>query len=317
MRLVLVLVLILVGILEIPLTNDFKTTPLVSGEVKGKEIGGRKFFSPAAISSAPPSPSPSPFPSPSLLPSPTPTPSSFPHPSPRIIQEIILLAAEKRLQDQKLELVFPELNHTQEWFLEIEFELVSKEDTLGFDDPGLTIHLDGHLAYRQSAFESGIKKVSFKPRFFSDQPQTLTVWSGNSGDGLKETYTIIKNIKLITQNKRHFTETEPISDLVVTVDSEDFLTLEWTSPQSNDSNLNKTLAYQIRYSSASITTLNWSQAQLGEIFLPSNFSPQSPTTKELALIKAPLIDVGYLAIRSLDSTGSFSPLGDNVPFLLR
>jgi len=142
----------------------------------------------------------------------------------------------------------------------------------------------------------------------------LSIWSGNNGDELKDTSAIIKKIRLIFKDKHDFIETEAINNLIVTVDSEEYATLEWDAPQTNDANLGKPLAYDIRYLSEPITLENWFQAQSIEIFLPQFFSPHSSGFREIILIKAPQIVFGYLAIRSIDSAGALSPLGESIPY---
>ncbi|MFH1958800.1 MAG: hypothetical protein ABIJ22_00500 [Patescibacteria group bacterium] len=337
MRLILVLGLLLVGVLEIPLFYDLEINQINNGEVKGEEV---KLQNPVVQNGFPSPPSPSfPFPSPlplsplplspppSLIPaSPQPLQAIFskttlkttlkttPEITPETTPEIFLLNKKTKLKDEELKLNFPNLDSNQSWLLYIEYNLISVEDLLGFDDPGFTVYIDDQLAYQQSAFETGTKIISFNPKFFSNQPQTLTIWSGNSGDELKNTYAVINSIKLISQSTRSIIETEPINDLVITVDSAEYLTLEWIAPQTDGQNLNRVLAYDIRYSSNLITQENWSQAQLAEIFLPQDFSPQSPGIEEIILIKAPLIDFGYITIRSIDSSGQISPLGTSVLF---
>ena len=316
MRPTLVWGLILVGVLRVPLFHDFEIQPAIESGVKGEEV---EFKSPLPQRTAPTPPStPRPSTTPTNIPQfnnvvrPTNAPEISPQPTPQLIEEIFLLITETELKDERLEIDFPVLDLNQDWFLVIEYDLISVEDTLGFDHPGFTIHIDDRLAYQQSVFENETKVIEFNPKVFSDHPQTLSIWSGNRGDELKDTYTIIKNIKLIPQDNHRFIETEPINDLVVTFDSEDFLTLEWSSPEITDLNLGRVLAYDIRYLSEPITSENWLQAQPVEVFSPHEFSPQFPKTKEIALVKDPLVKSGYLAIRSLDSTGELSPLGESV-----
>jgi hypothetical protein len=314
MRLILILSLVIVGVLELPLTFDLKNKQIIGGEVKEEEVEFRNHLFKKIT------------PTPSLVRRPSSTPisttqlASKPKVShtanPQTAQEISLLAVKTNLKDKKLEINLPALDFSKNWFLVIEYDLISVEDVLGFDNPGLTIHIDERLAYQQSALESGSRIVSFNPAVFSHQPQILTIWSGNSGDEIKDTHLIIKMIKLVLQGDYDFIETEPINDLIVTVDNEPLFTLEWSSPKTNDSNLRKALAYDIRYSSEPISKENWPQSQSVEVFLPQDFSPQFSKNKEVILIKSPSIDSGYLSIRSLDSTGLLSPLGKNVFFML-
>ena len=318
MKLVLILSLVLVGVLEIPLTHDSKIKPISKGEVKGEEVNFQKFSKSIVKENVSVLPLPSPrsfLTLTSISISPSPLPSPPPTPFIQNVKEIILLDEVKELKDEELRIDFSSLDLNQNWFLSIEFNLISVEDVLGFDCPSLTIHIDDYLVYQHSFFEDEIKKISFNPKVFSSQPQILSIWSGNNGDEFKDTYAIIKSIKLIFQNDYSFIEIESINDLVVTIDSKDFFTLEWSSPKTNDFNLNKVLAYDIRYSSELITPENWSKAQPVEIFLPQDFSPQSPKTKEIILIKTPLINSGYLAIRSINSINLLSPLGENVFFI--
>jgi len=313
MRIILILSLVMVGVLELPLSFDLKTKQVMEGKVRGKEVGFKNRL-PKKIT--PPAPSAAHR----LSPTPTSTPQLVSSPKASLavnsqtLQEISLLTVETKLKDKKMEINFSDLDFSKNWFLRIEYDLISVENALGFDNPSLTIHIDKHLAYQQSALENGIGIVSFNPTVFSDQPQTLSIWSGNSGDELKDTHSIIKNIELVLQGDYDFIESEPINDLIVTTNSEGFFTLEWSSPKTNDSNLGKALAYDIRYSSEPMNQENWLQSQSAEVLLPQYFSPQLPKNKEVILIKSPPIDSGYLAIRSLDSTGLLSPLGKNASF---
>lgn len=314
MRLILILSLVIVGVLELPLTFDLKNKQIIGGEVMGERVKLEKKL-PKKITFTP---------SPLHRPSPTPISTSQLASGPKVshttnpqtAQEISLIAVETKLKDKKLEINFPALDFSKNWFLIIEYDLISLEDVLGFDNPGLTIHIDEHLAYQQSALESGVRIVSFNPAVFSHQPQILTIWSGNSGDEIKDTHLIIKNIKLVLQDDSNFIETEPINDLIVTIDNGALFTLEWSSSKTNDFNLGKALAYDIRYSSEPISKENWLQSQSAEVLLPQDFSPHFSKNKEVILIKSPSIDSGYLSIRSLDSTGLLSPPGKNVFFRL-
>ncbi|MBT4004603.1 MAG: hypothetical protein HN846_00225 [Candidatus Pacebacteria bacterium] len=297
MRLVLVLGLVLVGLLEIPLLSESK----VEKEIRDGEVSG-------VISLASPSSRPSLAPTPTNTPKPTPTPKiTLP-----IIKEIVLLDQEKKLKDEKIEIFIPKLDQSKLWYLELEFDLRSEEDALGFDSPGFTIHLDDQLVYQRSIFETGPQIVVFNLTYFSNNPHLLSLWSGNAGDKLKDTFAIIEKIKLVPYTNHSFIETAAIDDLAITIDNNRYFTLEWSSPKNNDISLGKPLAYEIRYSSESMTLKNWSQAQKTERFLPLYFSPQSPGSKEIILIKTPTISYGYLAIRSIDSAGELSPLGKNV-----
>jgi len=316
MKSILILSLVLMGLVEIPLFNDLKTKEImVGGEVKGEEITIQRLSEPTVQNNASSFISPSPCLSstPTSIIQSTDTPKTFP----LITEEMILLDQEKKLKDEKLEFFFPELDQSKTWYLRVVFELNSVEDVLGFDSPGFTIHVDDRLAYQRSVFETGVETISFNLAAFSNTPQTLSIWSGNTGDEFKDTFAIIKKIKLISKNTHHFIETEVINDLLVTVDSDEYFTLEWSSPKTNDVNLEKPLAYEIRYLSEQITSENWSQAQLAEVFLPQNFSPQAAGSKEIVLVKKPAIARGYLVIRSIDSAGILSPLGESVLFKVK
>jgi hypothetical protein len=312
MKLILILGLVLVGLFEMQLSSDLKTKKeIMVGEVKGEEVTIHKFSEPAAKNSAPSFPPPSPHPQPS--------PASTPKPEviPQTAKEIILLDKQQELKNETLKIALPELDTSNIWYLELELGLSSTEDVLGFDSPGFTIHVDDYLVYQRSFFEDGPDLISFNVAAFSNIPQSLSIWSGNTGDELKDTYSTIKKIRLIPKDNHDFIETEVINDLSITVDTQDYLTLEWSSPQTNDNNLEKPLAYEIRYSSELITLENWFQAKKVEMLLPSDFSPPVSGSKEIALIKAPPLNSGYLAIRSIDSAGILSPLGEIVPFKVK
>jgi hypothetical protein len=299
----------MIGVLELPQNYDFLFKQATEGEVKGKEIESKN-PSPRKFS-----PTPSPSPHPSLTPAPTllvsEKPSLSPTPSPQIEKIVTLLDKKVTLKNEKLELKLPSLNMDQ--LLYVEFDLISVENLLGFDEPGFTLKVDDQLAYQQLASETGTKIISFTPFIFSNQPLKLTFWSGNTGDNLNDTYAIIKNIRLIINNG-DFIETEPINDLVMTVDNDNHSTIEWTSPDTNDQKLTKALAYEIRYSPQPLTVDNWAQSPEVEIVLPKSISPHFPKTKEVVLVKTPSINAGYLAIRSFNSMGSLSPLGKSVSF---
>ncbi|MBT4681322.1 MAG: hypothetical protein HOB74_04660, partial [Candidatus Pacebacteria bacterium] len=232
MRLVLVLGLVLVGLLEIPLLSESK----VEKEIRDGEVSG-------VISLASPSSRPSLAPTPTNTPKPTPTPKiTLP-----IIKEIVLLDQEKKLKDEKIEIFIPKLDQSKLWYLELEFDLRSEEDALGFDSPGFTIHLDDQLVYQRSIFETGPQIVVFNLTYFSNNPHLLSLWSGNAGDKLKDTFAIIEKIKLVPYTNHSFIETAAIDDLAITIDNNRYFTLEWSSPKNNDISLGKPLAYEIRY----------------------------------------------------------------------
>ncbi len=319
MRLVLSLSLVLIGILVIPSSDKLQLKGTkASNEVKKildevtEKVTPQPVFVPKTVSHEPSSPSPSP--SPSLSPS--------PHPKLKSVSlthlttpptKLILLDQRRELKDERWEISFPKLDPNQNWHLELEFELNSVENGLGFDNPGFKIWIDEKMVYQRSALEQGPRIIGFSLASFTS-PHTLSIWSGNTGDKLKNTWTVINKIQLTSQSSSNIIETEKIDDLVVTVDSSRYSTLEWTSPSTNDVQLMKPFAYELRYSSDVITSQNWSQAQLGEIIWPHCFSPLASGSQTVVLIKTPPLKRGHLAIRSIDSIGTMSTLGESVPF---
>ncbi len=230
---------------------------------------------------------------------------------PSLEKELVLLKDSTELKDRELDLNFPLLSENKSWLVEISFELISVENLVGFDEPALTIKVDDHLVYQQSFLESGEGRIRFNPYLFSKFPQKLSLWSGNRGDNLGDSYTVIKSINIVDQGSPSFIEIEPINEVEISRDNEGFLTLEFYSPQTNDKNLNRALSYEVRSFSKIITQQNWDQAELVEVIFPKLFSPQSPGSKEVVLIRVPPSS-SYLAIRSFDSTGELSPLGKNI-----
>lgn len=309
-KLVLFFALIMIGVLEIPQFPEIKIEKInIQGEVKGEESRA-----PAPTPSPPPSLHPSPSP-PANIPSPTPTPDL------RVKEKIadseptsIILVKDKELIDQEIKIDLPLLDPDQTYALAVNFDLITVEDDLGFDNPALVIKLDDRPIYQQSAKNNYNQELLFNPRLFSSQPDSLTIWSGNTGDDLKDTLVHIKTISLIPSSSTSMIETTPINDLSMVVDNENYLTLEWSSPQTNDKNFKKALAYEIRYAKEEITTENWSQSQVVTPYLPKISAPHSSKSLETILIEAPPLDSGYMAIRSLDSSGSISPLGRNIFF---
>ena len=337
LRLSLAFGLVMVAVLELPIARDLAVKQGIAGEVRGEvmEAGAESikhatqdnsflsassppsfsllplaFSSPFSPAISPlSSPVISPLPSPAISPSPLSSPPSPPLPSLSLPleTEIILLAHQIKLQDGKLSFKLPNLTESKAWVLEIEYELISQETALGFDQPGFTVSIDEYLTYQQSAVEIGPKTISFNPLTFTNHPTTLTLWSGNTGDELQNTQTTINSIKLTVNNNKNFIEIKPISDLFVTVDKAGYLTLEWTSPQTNDQNLNKALGYEIRFFTDPLTEKNWTQAQLIKRVLPAEFSPQPAREKEFILVQFPAINQGYLTVRAYNSDGSLSP----------
>ena len=314
MRLILVWILCLVTILKLPVVNQLEVNFQPLGEVKGREVIEHQ--SPAAPDDVVPSPL-------TLVPSPRPPSSSTPQPNLEKTvstmsqpQCLFIYNGSREIVNQEIVFNLPKINNSQLWLLKIEFELISEESAFGFDDPGLKIWLDEKLVYQLSWQEAGHHQLAFNPFVFSSSPSRLKIWSGDSGDELKHTSIIIKQITFFTLPKTATIETVSINDLEVTVDLAGYLTLEWTSPQTDDQFLGRVIAYEIRYSHQALTTNHWSQAQKLEIVLPQDFSPKKPGDKEFALIQAPQIKSGQIAIRSLNAVGGLSPLGESTSFLL-
>lgn len=294
-----------------PILIDSPQQIIFQGEVKGEEVKMIPLSKPTTRHSAPSPPPPSPLPSIVIIPS---TQPKIRRKEPVKMAKIVLLEKKTKLSDQELKINLPDFSHRQSWMLSIGYDLVSKEDAPGFDDPAFKVFIDDHLVYQQTAEDPGSKAISFNPLFFENDPQTLTIWSGNRGDNLKNTHSLIKRIELISQDKPELIEIEPINDLKVTIDNQQHLTLEWTSPRTNDQNLDRALAYEIRFFEKRIAHDNWSYAQKVKKILPAEFSPHKSLKKEIMLTQIPRISSGYIAIRSIDSTGQFSPLGESISF---
>lgn len=274
-----------------------------------------------------PSPSPSPDPSSNLGPSPSlsltsalfqpAAPSASPTKTTKL--KTHLIAENLIIKNQTKTFILPVLDPHKSWMLEIEYQLSSTEDALGFDRPGFTIQLDNQLVFQESPHNSQLDQtqlIRFNPLVFDSSHTQLKLWSGDTGDDQLATQAVVESIKLIQDDSRYAIETEVITDLTITTDTQHYLTLEWTSPQTTDSNLPQVLSYDFRYSTQLLTSSNWAQAESLTIILPTNFSPQKPGSRESVLVQAPPIEAGHIAIRTFDSTGQLSPLGMSMPFLL-
>jgi hypothetical protein len=227
------------------------------------------------------------------------------------IDFIYLLTKPLKIFNQSIQFAFSK-KMPPNWLVEIDYQLFSKEDALGFDKPGLTIALNDKLVYQQSAPMNQSKKIIFNPYFFSLSPNILTIYSGNTVDEQKDTFTIINQIilrpKIIDVNQ----QLEPILDLSATKETVanlgQFVTLEWTTPKVNSKFLDRPLSYQIKSFSQPLTDKNWQQAKLITPVLPVIFSPFLAGEKQMILVEKNSNNQTYIAVRAVSYLGELSTL---------
>jgi len=103
-----------------------------------------------------------------------------------------------------------------------------------------------------------------------------------------------------------------IVDLRVTRISGNNVTISWTAP-GNNLNVGKAHHYDIRYSDFPVTQENWSMAlPVGDPSSPLPVPENSGTSQTYILQEIPIGTVGYIGIKSVDSSGNVSALSNVV-----
>jgi hypothetical protein len=319
MRLVLLLALFLISVLNVVKTQEIVLDDS-SVAVQGMS-SSRSFKDTDKVVSSPP---------PSALLAPTSTlksdikpsfvqgkkPNSKTIPQQTLAKQIILNQTEE-IKDDNKSWQLPKLNKALHYLLMIEYELQTTETLPKFDDPAFLVFMDDHLVYQQAASDPPTRTIKFNPRVYSSQPQVLKIWAGNSGDDQAQTLVKIKQIFL--QPLINFPDSfsilpESIRDLTATSDENDYLTLEFTSPQSNSESINRALGYEVKFNSEPISLNNWDQSLQMEVVFPMHFSPHFPGNKEIILIRKPPSKAGYINMRSFSALGHLSSIGNNASF---
>lgn len=280
---------------------------------------------------------------PLLIHNPTPSPifisnsvSFAPTPTPNLESQVSLLSSPKELRNETYcvqlgEYFSDPVEETAFFsgniFLEIEVELYTAESLEGFDNPMFKVWVDEQPVYgltsseiiqeiqSNKSGESFATRIYFNLTYFSDHPTAIKFWSGDSLDSKFPSWARLTGLNLFSfplkKADQLKIETQPISNLKI--DSTQFggaflTTLEFISPQTDDPNLDRVLAYEFRLSEQPLNKDSWLDGVLLTTVKPTEFTPAKSDQFEFVLLGIPFniispLEKHFLNIRSVDSWG--------------
>jgi hypothetical protein len=198
-------------------------------------------------------------------------------------------------------------------FLSFTYKMDTQETASAFDDPAFVIEVGDTPVYMMAS-----QQFDWITRtFILDQvvsPTTISIWSGNSGDDVQPTTAFIKDLFLYKKSVDTIdSDIAEITDVFVSHDTAEFVSVDWSAPQSFVSQLERVLRYDFRISEVpidkNISDEQWLALSKISPILPVEraFLSQLPKNIEQRLFKV-VSSHQHMAIRGVDWQGKFGPI---------